>query len=169
MHCATYSICFVSNFVPSLRKFRDALFTTITLPISIYVFTTFWAVCAYDRELLLPVRLELTNVFPSWLNHICHTLIMPGNIIEMMLVKHRFSSDKKSLTTLTCFSGVYVCFCLFSRYELGKFAYPLLDAMGPVGVGAVMLGSVFCILSQYKLGKYIDKLIGSRIQRDSDK
>ncbi|KAI5607207.1 hypothetical protein C0J50_12448 [Silurus asotus] len=50
-----------------LVKLQDFFFTVLAFPVGTFVFTIFWCIYVYDRELVFPRVLD--DIIPTWLNH----------------------------------------------------------------------------------------------------
>lgn len=158
MQFVAYSLCFTCHFVPRLRKSRDYFFTTFAFPVGMLVVTSFWCIWYIaGRDYILPLSLEA--YYPNWLNHVTHTIIAPINLTELILVKHQYSSDKRSLIPLVGYISSYASFLLYIRFKTGRFVYPFLNKMDSIPVGAFMIGmGVFCVIV-YKSGKLLSNFV----------
>lgn len=158
MQFVAYSLCLTAHFVPKLRKPRDFFFTTFAFPIGMLVVTSFWSIWfVAGREYIFPVALQA--YYPTWLNHVTHTIIAPINLAELILVKKQYSSDRKALTPMIAYMVSYTTFLLYIRFQTGRFVYPFLNEMDAVSVGAFMTGmSVFTVI-YYKSGKLIHDFV----------
>lgn len=154
MQFVAYSLCFTTHFVRRLRRPRDYFFTTFAFPIGMVVVFSFWSIWSIaGREYIFPVSLE--PYYPPWLNHVTHTIIAPINMAELLLVKHNYSSDKKSLVPLTGYMATYISYILYIRIQTGRFVYPFLNKMGPMSVGGYIVGAATSAVIVYKIGKLI--------------
>ncbi|KAA0188496.1 hypothetical protein HAZT_HAZT009109 [Hyalella azteca] len=81
LQCAFFSSCFLSNVFSSAQRSKrktapektlDFLFSSIVFPLAVFVATSFWGLFFTDRELVFPKIFD--EFFPSWLNHVVHTL-----------------------------------------------------------------------------------------------
>lgn len=154
MQFVAFSLCLTSHFVPRLRKPRDFFFTTFAFPVGMGVVSTFWAIWFYlGREYIFPASVEA--YYPPWLNHITHTIILPINLIELIAIKKQYSSDKRSITTLSAYTLSYLSFLLYIRWQTGRFVYPFLNQMDSVGVSAFITGMVVYVVVMYKSGKLL--------------
>lgn len=57
-----------------------------------FVSFIFWALYAVDRELIFPASVD--EWFPSWLNHIMHTLPAVGAFTELLTVHHAYQRGR---------------------------------------------------------------------------
>lgn len=157
MQFVAYSLCFTAHFVPKLRKPRDFFFTTFALPIGTLVVVCFWSVWALaGRENIFPQALEA--YYPPWLNHVSHTIILPVNLIELLMVKHQYFKDRYSLTSVVSYTSAYSAFVLYIRSQTGKFVYPFLNKMDAVQVGVFIATMVVSSAIVYKMWKLVSDL-----------
>lgn len=164
----TYSLCMASHFSPRFRRSRDFVFTTLAFPLGMVVVGTFWSVWfVAGRQYIFPVALE--EYYPSWLNHITHSVILPLNIIQMAVEKHQYAASKVSYMTLCGHMLSYTTFILFIRYQSGKHVYPILQKLdGIPAVGFMLSCGVFALFC-YKSGKIIHDLIHGSAKLIKDK
>lgn len=170
MQFVAYSLCFTSHYVPKLRRPKDFFFTTFAFPIGMLVVGSFWAIWfVAGREYIFPSALE--PFYPPWLNHVTHTIIAPINLAELLLVRHKYSSDSKALVPLVGYILSYTSYLLFIRYRTGRFVYPFLNQMDAVPVGAFITGMAVFTVIFYKSGKLLHDLahgiksVGDRVLR----
>ena len=60
-----------------LQKVRDYYFATLAFPIGQFVGIIFWTLWHINRELVFPKAFD--SIFPSYINHLMHTVVIPGN------------------------------------------------------------------------------------------
>ncbi|CAH1406765.1 unnamed protein product [Nezara viridula] len=110
-----------------LRRFADALFTTIVLPIGMYITIGFWIVYHIDRDLIFPIWLE--EIIPGWVNHGVHTFNLVLPLIDLFLVKHTFPPWSEAVYYSALYCGSYTI-CLFGTYfQHGFWLYPIFEKM----------------------------------------
>lgn len=154
MQFVAYSLCVTSHYVPRLRKTKDFFFTTFAFPIGMLVVGSFWAIWfVAGREYIFPIALE--PYYPPWLNHVTHTIIAPINLTELLLVKHKYSKDRRAIVPLVGYILSYTSYLLFIRYQTGRFVYPFLNKMDAVPVGAFITGMAVFTVIFYKSGKLV--------------
>ena len=93
-----FSLAFLSHFVSkksSLVRVKDVMFASAAFPIGMFVGLVFWGLWAVDRELIFSVKND--PYFPSWLNHLMHTTVLPLQLGELVLCKHVYPSRCVSL------------------------------------------------------------------------
>lgn len=111
-----------------LQRFRDWAFTTLILPMGIYVSLMFWGVYAIDRNLIFPVFMD--SWFPSWLNHIMHTLPVAGCMIEILMECHIYQKGVARYIPMFIAYLLYLFWTLYIKYAGGIWVYPLYEALG---------------------------------------
>ncbi|GIX92342.1 hypothetical protein CEXT_744271 [Caerostris extrusa] len=89
-----------------LTRVRDNLYAGIVVPYGIFVVFMFWGIYSLDRELIFPTALDA--FFPSWLNHVSHTVILPVLLIETYIIKHRQPSLLDALKYAAVFGLAYL-------------------------------------------------------------
>ena len=110
-----------------LQRFRDFLFSTLALPLSILVTTSFWAIYGINRELIWP--LFLGKLYPLWVNHMIHTTCMLSQLIEMSTVFHAFPSTKTGTRSTAGFLLTYLTWILYLAFNKGVWIYPVLEKL----------------------------------------
>nr|XP_056710951.1 androgen-dependent TFPI-regulating protein [Euleptes europaea] len=137
--------------------FRDLLFGSVAFPISMFVSTAFWMLYLYDRQLIYPKILD--GIIPVWLNHAMHTSIFPFALIELCFVPRRYPSKRKrlSLLVITCLG--YIAWSVKIYSVIGRWAYPILDSLSPLGIAALFLGSFGMIAFYCQLGAFLCRMI----------
>lgn len=137
-----------------ITAFRDLLFTTLAFPVSIFVFLVFWTIFLYDRELVYPKILD--EIFPVWMNHAMHTFILPFSLLEVILRPHRYPSKKTGIMLLAAGTVAYTTRVLWIYSETGRWVYPVLGKLSPLGLVAFFSSSYFLSISIYLLGEKIN-------------
>lgn len=118
------------------------------------VVSTFWLIWfVAGREYIFPAALE--QFYPSWLNHVTHTIIAPINLTELLMVRHHYSSDRKALIPLISYIASYTSFLLYIRFQTGRFVYPFLNQLDAVPVGAFITSMAVFTIIFYKSGKLL--------------
>lgn len=144
----------------TLKKIIHYFFTAILVPLTIFVFLTFWGIYSIDRELIFPARLEV--IIPPWHNHLLHTTILPFILIDMYLINHSYSSNGKSIMGFLSLAAIYQIGTSVIHYKTNEWPYPLLNKMA-VYQAYIFFG--FCwllMISLFFLGKKLNTLIPKR-------
>ena len=158
MQFAAYALCFTSHFVPKLRRPRDYFFTTLAFPTGMIVVGGFWAIWfVAGRKYIFPASLEA--FYPPWLNHVTHTIIAPINLVELLLVRKQYPSDRRGITTLVGYTASYTSFLLYIRLRTGRWVYPFLNKMDSIPIGAFIVGTLVFGVIIYKSGKLLHDFV----------
>ncbi|XP_063307789.1 androgen-dependent TFPI-regulating protein isoform X1 [Pelobates fuscus] len=143
-----YAVCFVSDLLMPVKGIRlakciifcrDLFFSVLAFPASTFVFLSFWALYSYDRELVYPEGLDL--IIPPWLNHAVHTAVFPLAVLEILNSPHRYPEKKNGLTFLGICSVTYLSWIMWIYFVDGKWVYPFLGLLSPLGFVVFLLGS----------------------------
>ncbi|XP_018575490.1 androgen-dependent TFPI-regulating protein-like [Anoplophora glabripennis] len=124
-----------------LGRTRAFLFNTLVFPCSLLVVTIFWTIWHIDRELVLPKILD--KVFPLWLNHVMHTIILVPLAVELALPKrYNFVRFENAAATL-------VLYALF--YQLQYFSIYLRHGIWLYGIYATLTWTQRFLFSVFQL------------------
>ncbi|KAM6977984.1 androgen dependent TFPI regulating protein 1 isoform 2-T2 [Aplochiton taeniatus] len=144
--------------VPTLLvKLRDNIFTVLAFPVGSFVFTSFWTLYAYDRELVYPKYLD--DIIPIWLNHALHTIILPLLFVQMYIQNHRYGSRLKGILGLALFAALYLAWVLWVHHVSDIWVYPIMAKLSPVGL-VVFLGVASLTMAPlYLLGEKLSRTV----------
>ncbi|KAF2355861.1 FAR-17a/AIG1-like protein [Trinorchestia longiramus] len=120
-----------SNKQCSLQRFRDWLFTTLVFPIGSFVAVVFWGLYFLDRELIFPASMDAW--FPSWLNHLMHTLPLVAVIVETVIVYHSHQRGHSRLIPISVVYILYLSWLMYIRVMAGFWVYPVFEQLNTVG------------------------------------
>ncbi|KAL4084533.1 hypothetical protein QTP88_027483 [Uroleucon formosanum] len=147
------------NWLKLGSKFQTILslsFSSILLPLGIFVCVSFWVMYTYDREIVYPKVVD--SYIPFWQNHGMHTIILPLTLAELFTTRHNFPSVTASLVILSGFSICYALVFLGTYAEKGRWVYPLFDLFSlPISLG-IMIVFLFIILSFLFVGIFIQNM-----------
>ncbi|XP_053105595.1 androgen-dependent TFPI-regulating protein isoform X1 [Hemicordylus capensis] len=141
----------------SMFPLRDLLFGALAFPVSMFVFTCFWALYSYDRELVYPKDIDL--IIPTWTNHAMHTTILPLVLLELLVTPRRNPSKAKGISFLLIASVAYVCWLLWIHSVTGKWAYPFFDFLSPLSTTVFFLGCAVFLLFFFNMGGFLCRMI----------
>ncbi|KAJ7338532.1 hypothetical protein JRQ81_012434 [Phrynocephalus forsythii] len=141
----------------SMFPFRDLLFGALAFPVSMFVFTSFWILYIYDRQLVYPQQLDL--VIPEWMNHGMHTSILPLAILEIFSTPRRYPSKGKGLSLLGIAGFAYTSWLLWIYSVTGKWVYPIFEVLSPFGRAAFLFIGFVSILFIYNMGEFLCRMI----------
>ncbi|KFM81087.1 Androgen-induced 1 protein, partial [Stegodyphus mimosarum] len=108
-----------------LMRFRDKMYAGIVLPYGVFVVAVFWILYTIDRELIFPRVLDA--IFPAWLNHVSHTVILPVLLLETYILKHRHPRRKDGVVITALFGVVYTSWVLYLALVMDIWPYPILQ------------------------------------------
>lgn len=111
----------------TIEQFRDAFFQVLMLPLSMAVFSVFWVLYAYDRELILPSAVDV--VIPKWLNHCLHTNIVFFGVGELLLFQRPFQKIRSRYVIGFVIMIMYNLNLVFAYYWQGMWTYPMFARM----------------------------------------
>lgn len=168
-HCVFFGLMTVIDFLPSnsslknqLRKLSHSLSSGICVPFGIFVFTMFWGLYFYDRELIFPKALE--KIYPLWLNHLSHTAICPAILYECYLNSH-VCVRKSSLPFFMAMGLGYLGWMFFLGLSFDIWVYPVLQRLNLAGRIGFMGISAVCLLGFFIFGeKLTSSLARSNVQ-----
>ncbi|XP_015349501.1 androgen-dependent TFPI-regulating protein isoform X5 [Marmota marmota marmota] len=137
------------------KIFQDgAQWKYLTL-LNLFVFLVFWTIFLYDRELVYPKILD--EIFPIWMNHAMHTFILPFSLLEVILRPHHYPSKKTGITLLAAGTVAYTARVLWIYSETGRWVYPVLGKLSPLGLTVFFSSSYFLSVSIYLFGEKINR------------
>ncbi|XP_053105596.1 androgen-dependent TFPI-regulating protein isoform X2 [Hemicordylus capensis] len=125
--------------------------------LNLFVFTCFWALYSYDRELVYPKDIDL--IIPTWTNHAMHTTILPLVLLELLVTPRRNPSKAKGISFLLIASVAYVCWLLWIHSVTGKWAYPFFDFLSPLSTTVFFLGCAVFLLFFFNMGGFLCRMI----------
>ncbi|XP_003746686.1 androgen-dependent TFPI-regulating protein [Galendromus occidentalis] len=163
-----FGLCLAATLVPlkCLRGLRDYIFCSVSLPSCIFVTTTFWALYAYDRELIFPKRLG--HLYPDWLNHCSHTLITVTAIGEAFLHKPKVPSKFGGLVGALAWLAVYQVWVLYLGILKGVWVYPLLRRLSAPALTAYFAVSLSFLMLLHMACNALLRCRNRRLRKDSD-
>jgi len=135
-------------------KIRDKMYAGIVMPYGVFVVAVFWILYSIDRELIFPKVLDA--VFPSWLNHVSHTVILPVLLLETYTLRHRHPNRKDGITITSAFMLVYVSWVLYLALVKDIWPYPILQILN-WGQRFIFFGAgILFLMMMYLIGEKIN-------------
>ena len=118
-----------------------------------FVFTLFWSIYAYDRELIHPERLD--KLIPVELNLHHHAGIMVTSIIEILIVFHRYPSNFRAYMIQFLVTTLYLFWTVWVFSVTSKWSYPFMEKI------PLPIFPVFCAINLmiYVAFYYVGKLL----------
>ncbi|XP_069364097.1 androgen-dependent TFPI-regulating protein-like isoform X2 [Maniola hyperantus] len=114
----------VIYYLKYLRKYRKILFGAVIFPTGVAVFTVFWPIYLYNRELIFPAYIDKALSHTS--NQIMHTAILPIALWELLFQPR--SKPSSHVVYLAHMAAIYFSYLivLFTNYaERGTWPYPI--------------------------------------------
>ena len=143
-----------------LQRFRDFIFSTLALPLSILLTTSFWTIYGVNRELIWPSLLD--KFYPLWVNHMAHTTCMLSQRIEMTMVFHAIPSTKTGIRISTGFFLTYLTWTLYLAFNKGVWIYPSLQKLPAIIRTVIILVFIVYGVVLFVVGKTLNGMIWSR-------
>ncbi|RVE53592.1 hypothetical protein evm_001733 [Chilo suppressalis] len=132
--------------------FQGTFFASIIWPSTFVVFSLFWSVYSYDRQLVYPDFLD--KVLSPISNHIMHTAILPLSLWEILFQPRTTPrSHWRYLGHMTFHFLLYLGTLIYTYVESGIWLYPILKEVYGTPLLPVLI-----------LGAYALALIGYYIQ-----
>ncbi len=133
------------------QKISDVLFTAVAAPTSFFVAVTFWAIYAYDRNLVYPERFDL--FVPPYMNHFWHTTIALWVVFETILCFHRYPSLGVAACINFIINAAYLSWIVWVFVKTGFWVYPILKVLPLHFLAMFCGGCMFFSLLLYFIGK----------------
>ncbi|XP_071941080.1 androgen-induced gene 1 protein-like [Antedon mediterranea] len=146
---------------------RDGFLASIAFPFAALVQTVFWSLYAVDRELIFPKWLD--SIFPSWMNHAMHSIILPMLLVEMFIVRHHYPSRKKGIGGCLVIGLSYLVWILYLGFVMDIWVYPVFRVLSGAGFAAFILISAFVLLCFYSIGQMITTKLWSKVPEENFK
>ena len=156
----------------TLQKIRDYTFATLAFPIGQFVGIVFWALWAIDRELVLPQKVD--TWFPTYINHMMHTIVIPAQLLELCLLYHIYPKRIVGMASSIIFFLVYIIWILVVKYAGGIWVYPILSKLDvdpklastiSIPLMAFLIGCSLIGGLLYVLGELLNHLFWKKIRR----
>lgn len=179
-----FALAFLNDFIGSnevypkktskIRVLKDILFG-VAFPFAFYIAIVFWTIYTLYKELIFPDNIE--EIFPLWVNHVMHTLIVPFVIIELIITPKTYHSRFLGIA-IGFFIGVaYLALLTVAFIMAGSMVYPFIHAMNwKLMFGFVLisyLGVLVLYISSAELndlihGSGIPKIETKRVKRKAN-
>ncbi|KAI1287814.1 Androgen-induced -like protein [Halotydeus destructor] len=129
---------------------RGLFFHGVIFPCSVLVCVFFWSFFMTYRDMVIPADSEV--FLTPLVNHILHTQIVIGMLIEGFLVEHPRPKTKDGLLVLFTIFGFYNLCVFYLGTAYGAWVYPILGVMS--GGARVAFGLVMVLVNYglYRLG-----------------
>ncbi|KAI5643695.1 FAR-17a/AIG1-like protein domain-containing protein [Phthorimaea operculella] len=131
-----------------LRRFRDTLFAAILWPSTLLVSSLFWGLYNFDRELILPPKLDQVLSWTS--NHIIHTAIVPVTLWELVTrPRSEPRSHWRNLAHIVFHFVLYFSVVFHTYFTTGVWIYPIFKKTWGTVLFPIFLTAVFIVLMVY--------------------
>ncbi|KAK0172150.1 hypothetical protein PV328_005502 [Microctonus aethiopoides] len=151
---------------PIFRRIKDYFHATYSFPLAMFVGITFWGLMAVDRELVLPKALD--PYFPTWLNHLMHTMIMVTTVIEMFAAPRQYPSRRNGFIGLYILMLTYLVWMHVIYYKSNVWVYPVMEVLSlPLRIAFFVVLFAFSGFLYYA-GEVFDHLVWGTIKRTSN-
>ncbi|XP_043475173.1 androgen-dependent TFPI-regulating protein-like isoform X1 [Leptopilina heterotoma] len=142
---------------PFIRRFKDFFHAALSFPVGMFVGVTFWSLMFVDRELVLPKALD--PYFPSWLNHLMHTLIVVTTVTEMFIAPRQYPKRTQGLGGLLSFMLTYLVWMHVIYMKSGIWVYPVMEVLTvPLRIAFIVVLLLFTVIL-YFTGETFNHLI----------
>lgn len=140
-----------------LQKFLDFIFTTTIFPCALMVSSMFWMFTLFLREFSVGTTTSSTSMIlealPPYIIHALHTAVGFAVVIEVLLVRHTYSSNTDAVKTMFIWNSSYAFWIYWCYYHAGTFPYPLFYNLGPYLIPLVFLLFFIVSIVSYFFGK----------------
>ncbi|XP_048489220.1 androgen-dependent TFPI-regulating protein [Plutella xylostella] len=145
-----------------LRGFRETLFSGVLWPSTFLVFTLFWTLFLYDRELILPPFVD--KVLTRTSNHIIHTFIVPVVLWEIVFRSRNVPKNhRKNILHLVFHMMLYLSVLLYTYYERGIWIYPIFKILyKTIYFPVLILIIVFACLGFYHMQWIVVRILWNK-------
>ena len=143
-----------------LKQFLDLLHASLFFPLGLLVCTLFWGMTAVDPESVVDAAIK--KIQPAWNNHAMHSVPFLVAILDAVLVKHEYPSNKTGLSVVFAFVLAYLSTVLY--LGLGPahvWAYPVLEKLSRNASELAIFLAVCCFmfLCEYFAGKALTVVV----------
>ncbi|CAH0599792.1 unnamed protein product [Chrysodeixis includens] len=111
-----------------IADLREILFSGLMWPCTMVVFSVFWGLYAYDRDLIFPKFLD--SIIPPISNHVIHTMIVLVVLFEVVFrPRQEPETHARNVMQLTMHLCVYMSVLYFTYIEKGIWLYPIFKVL----------------------------------------
>ena len=146
-----------SSFKSKVKAHLSFAFTTILFPMALYVSVSFWAVYAYDENLIYK---EVSKL----LNHLSHTVIVVWVVAEAVLCRHEFPSLSVAAGPIATFCFLYISWVEWVHAHTGFWVYPVFKALPQNRFYFLLFYgfSIFVCFGLFLIGKAISIIVNAQ-------
>ena len=124
-----FTLQFINDLLPPNSSFKtitharlNFVFTTVIFPLACYVSLSFWAVYAYDKNLIYTEVSQL-------LNHLTHTVIVVWVVLEVVLCRHKFPTLSVAMVPISTCCLLYISWVELIHAYTGFWVYPIFNTL----------------------------------------
>ncbi|XP_014285526.1 androgen-induced gene 1 protein isoform X1 [Halyomorpha halys] len=144
-------------------KIRETLYNaanfflfSIVFPLTLITSFLFWVMYFWDKEKMYPKQLDM---FPFYLNHMMHTMPLPGIILYMFSHVRKEPNKYKTLLPLVVLLILYNE-CVFGiRRRKGVWVYPVFNFLTFSQVQVVAAITMITSIGSHFLGYYLFNIL----------
>lgn len=139
---------------PSLKSVIDVLHASLYFPLGLLVCTLYWGMTAIDPGSV--VTAAMRTIQPEWNNHAMHTLPFLLAVLDAVLVKHKYPSNRKGLSIVFLFVIAYLSVVLYLGLGPTRvWVYPVLQKLSKKWSELAMFmgGCALMFVFEYFAGK----------------
>ncbi|KAL1262596.1 hypothetical protein QQF64_005335 [Cirrhinus molitorella] len=137
--------------------YKDLLFSVLAFPVGMFVVLLFWLIFAYDRQLVYPASMD--SLFPSWMNHAMHTVVLPVLLGEILVEPHIYPKTKYGLAALGTVSLAYFGWVVWVYLTVGIWVYPVLGLFSNSGLAVFFFNNMLVLALLYLLGQTLNRKV----------
>lgn len=137
-----------------LKYYVDVMHASLYFPLGLLVCTLYWGLTALDPENV--VTASIATIQPSWNNHAMHTLPFVFAVLDAVLVRHRYPSNKKGLGIVFLFVIIYLSVVMYLGLGPARlWVYPVLEKLSKKWSELAMfiVGCALMFVFEYFAGK----------------
>ena len=137
-----------------LQRLTDLVFTTMVLPLAIFIPVSFWGLYAIDRNLIYPEVFD--KVVPPYINHFLHTAILLWALCEVYLVHHHFPSTRWAAVVIFTYSLAYCSWVVYLYVTTNWWCYSVMHRIGSLYAMVPFFAcSIFLCFGLHLLGRWV--------------
>lgn len=125
--------------------------------VALYVGTVFWSLYSIDKKFIFPDNVE--KLFPKWLNHVMHTMIIPFILIEFIFSRRNYPPRHVGISIGLLFMFGYVLWINFLYFTKNAWVYPFLNVLNWPSRILFYSFSVISGLIVYVLGEKLNSVV----------
>ena len=144
------------------KSIIDLLHASLYFPLGLLVCTLYWGMTALDPESV--VRAAIKQIQPAWNDHAMHSVPFLLAVLDAIIVKHRYPSNKKGLAIVFLFVIAYLSTVLYLGLGPARvWAYPVLEKLSKNAseLATFLAGCSVMFVLEYFAGKALTVAVWS--------